>query len=123
MGKKQVAVSLRKPPPTDPDAFVANGEAPVSPLPRTAEGPAVVTRTGERREITVYLPTDLARQLSVRCLELDRDVSNVVAEALAGALANEQEIAVKAPPDVWDRARAVIADLRARFPLLRMAMA
>jgi hypothetical protein len=82
----------------------------------------VETRKGERREVTVYLPTELARQLSLRCLELDRDVSNVVAEALAGALANQEEVVVKAPPDVWDRARAIVADLRARVPLLRMVM-
>jgi len=123
MGKKQVAVSLRKPPPTDPDAFVANGEGPVpvtvaAAPSRTAEGPVVATRTGERREVTIYLPTELARQLSLRCLELDRDVSNVVTEALQGALAKEEPtVAVTTTPDVWERARAIVTELRNRLPL------
>ena len=123
MGKKQVAVSLRKPPPSDPDAFVTGGEkaeverpAPVAP--RVVEGPSVTTRAGERRELTVYLPPELARKLSVRCLELDRDVSNVVAEALVEALeAPEPQPAESAPFDIaWARARVVLAELRARLP-------
>jgi hypothetical protein len=123
MGKKQVAVSLRKPPPADPDAFVAAAQKTESaPAARSqvAEGAVVSTRAGERREVTVYLPPDLARRLSVRCLELDRDVSNVVAEALAEALAAEGPAAK--PSDVWARARALLADLRARLPAaLRLA--
>jgi hypothetical protein len=96
MGKKQVAVSLRKPPPASldghgfaapgPDAFVGAAEPArqaVPATPRATEGPSVATRVGERRELTVYLPLELTRRLSVRCLELDRDVSNVVADALA----------------------------------------
>lgn len=123
MGKKQVAVSLRKPPPSDPDAFVAGAEkservAPVAP--RVAEGPSVATRAGERRELTVYLPPELARKLSVRCLELDRDVSNVVAEALAEALAGPETVrAEKGPFDAawaWERARTLLAEVRARLP-------
>src|ERR1700733_2511168 len=93
MAKKQVNVSLRKPPPADPDAFVAGADNPgVSLAPRcehASEGPTVVTRAGERREVTVYLPGALARQLSVRCVELDRDVSSLVADALVKALQAE----------------------------------
>jgi hypothetical protein len=125
MGKKQVAVSLRKPPPADPDAFVADA-ANLNPAPlpprashAAAEGPTMTTRAGERREVTVYLPTDLARRLSVRCMELDRDVSNVVAEALTSSLTTEGAEAAPSAPradgDVWRRARAVIEELRARF--------
>jgi hypothetical protein len=125
MGKKQVAVSLRKPPPSDPDAFVTGGEKteaerPAPAAPRVAEGPSVATRAGERRELTVYLPPELARKLSVRCLELDRDVSNVVAEALVEALAApEPQSMESAPLDLtWARARAraLLAEIRARFP-------
>jgi hypothetical protein len=124
MGKKQVAVSLRKPPSADPDAFVAGGVDLTGAAPRcehAAEGPTVVTRVGERREVTVYLPTPLARELSVRCMELDRDVSSIVAEALVKTLSIEPEtpVALPAPAafDPWSRARALVAELRARLPL------
>jgi hypothetical protein len=133
MGKKQVAVSLRKPPPADPDAFVAGGgdaQTSASAEQRAAEGPNVVTRVGERRELTVYLPVALARQLSVRCVELDRDVSSLVAESLVKTLAVEETAPAAAaataallsgpPPSVfdrWARARALVSQFRARLPL------
>ena len=123
MGKKQVAVSLRKPPPADPDAFVAGSADPAasSRCEHAAEGPTVVTRVGERREVTVYLPTALARELSVRCVELDRDVSSLVAEALVKSLSMAPALPAALPPpvmfDPWSRARALVADLRARLPL------
>ncbi len=126
MGKKQVAVSLRKPPPADPDAFVAgSADAGASTRSENAtEGPTLVTRVGERREVTVYLPTALARELSVRCVELDRDVSSLVAEALVKSLALEPMMpaapALPPPPpvfDPWSRARALVAEFRARLPL------
>ncbi len=125
MGKKQVAVSLRKPPPADPDAFVSGGAdvASASVCEHAAEGPTVVTRVGERREVTVYLPTALARELSVRCVELDRDVSSLVAEALVKTLSLEVEVApppALPPPamfDPWSRARSLVAGFRARLPL------
>ncbi len=125
MGKKQVDVSLRKPPPADPDAFVASADkqaaASIARCEHASEGPTVVTRVGERREVTVYLPTALARQLSVRCVELDRDVSHVVAEAIAKTLSVEEAppMALNAAPfaDRWARARGVLAQVRARLPL------
>jgi hypothetical protein len=137
MGKKQVAVSLRKPPPADPDAFVAGGadtNLAASRCEHAADGPTVVTRIGERREITVYLPTTLARELSVRCVELDRDMSSVVAEALVKSLALEAPLPVAlpapAPPalpapsvfDRWSRAGELVTQLKTRLPLsLRFA--
>jgi hypothetical protein len=129
MGKKQVAVSLRKPPPADPDAFVAGTEArPASTqIEHVTEGPTVVTRIGERREMTVYLPMPLARQLSVRCVELDRDVSSVVTEAVVKMLAIEEplpeppapELPAPPPPSFggWLKSRGLVAQLRARLPL------
>jgi hypothetical protein len=119
MGKKQVAVSLRKPPPADPDAFVAGAEkterpAPVAP--RVAEGPSVATRAGERRELTIYLQPELARKLSVRCLELDRDVSNVVSEAIATSLEGPEPVTVEPSPieALASRARTLLGELRSR---------
>jgi hypothetical protein len=124
MAKKQVDVSLRKPPPADPDGFVAGaGKQAAESITRcehASEGPTVVTRVGERREVTVYLPTALARQLSVRCVELDRDVSHVVAEALIRTLPVEEapSLALGAlTTDRWSRAREVFAQVRARLPL------
>jgi hypothetical protein len=119
MGKKQVAVSLRKPPPVDTNAFVAAGEGgvpSVSPM-QANDGPPVSTRHGDRRELTIYLPVELARKLSVRCLELDRDLSNVVAEAVAKALAETRpEAVVTASESAWGRVRSVFTDLRSRLP-------
>jgi hypothetical protein len=121
MGKKQVAVSLRKPPPVDPNAFVAGGAEAAAPAPaplHAVEGPVLPTRAGERRELTIYLPQDLARELSIHCMELDRDVSNVVSEALAKALLakDAEPVAVTVPEDRWTRVRSILGDLRARLP-------
>ncbi|XXX75538.1 hypothetical protein WMF30_48600 [Sorangium sp. So ce134] len=145
MAKKQVAVSLRKPPsPEKVDAFVAGGEggkpahdavksrpadkrahddkpaeakqearapeapaqeaqpsaeAPAAPPPQasaapepqplatTSEPPAgppvLVGNDGRaRRAVTVYLPDPLADRLLLHCIEHDRDVSNLVGEAV-----------------------------------------
>ncbi|WP_437315830.1 hypothetical protein [Sorangium sp. So ce385] len=150
MAKKQVAVSLRKPPsPEKVDAFVAGGEggapahdavksrpaadrrahddktaeakqerapearapeaqpsaepppsvattppppqasaaAEPQPLATTSEPPAappvLVGNDGRsRRAVTVYLPDPLADRLLLHCIEHDRDVSNLVGEAV-----------------------------------------
>ncbi len=107
MAKKQVAVTLRKPPQGDVDAFInAGATAPVasSDAQRTpnaraighalAAVPAVAVTTPKLdevvtsgdgrafREMTVYLPNELARRLSMHCMESDRDVSRVMAEVL-----------------------------------------
>jgi hypothetical protein len=127
MGKKQVAVSLRKPPPpADFDRFVNRAEPsrpnndaePAGPPARAAAAPVVATRIGERREVTIYLPQELARALSVRCVELDRDMSNVIAEAVRRSLdaSSDEPVAVAVPADRWERARALIAEIRTRIP-------
>ncbi|WP_437674113.1 hypothetical protein [Sorangium sp. So ce131] len=146
MGKKQVAVSLRKPPsPEKVDAFVAGGNdekpaaggvkpkavaevrahdekpagaalgqapaaqpeaaqaesaqpeaapaaaasaaVPPQPLATTSEPPAVlppiVGADGRsRRAVTIYLPDPLADRLLLHCIEHDRDMSNLVGEAV-----------------------------------------
>jgi hypothetical protein len=123
MGKKQVAVSLRKPPPTDPDAFVVGPEAsrPASNDTRAfrvADAPTVATRVGERRELTIYLPQELARQLSVRCTELDRDISNLIAEAVSKSLEVDEPVAtVTVPEGRWTGVRSLLSELRARLPI------
>ena len=125
MGKKQVAVSLRKPPPADQNAFVAGATstavteaaAPPAGLQTALDAPTVQTKTGERREMTIYLPQDLARKLSIRCVELDRDVSNLVAEALAKALDVEQPVAVVVPADRWTKVRGIVNELRGLLPV------
>jgi hypothetical protein len=111
MGKKRVAVSLRKPPsPEKADAFVtgapASAEAPVAPAPvacdalaapdASASAPVVVEVTASAatpstmlddegrtlHAVTVWLPADVAERLTVHCLRADRDASKVIAEAL-----------------------------------------
>jgi hypothetical protein len=98
MAKKQVGVSLRKPPPpADLDAFVASGPQSdvrdLAPSPAPAREMVVATSNGRQlREVTVYLPVDLARRLSLACVETDKDVSNYIASKL------EEELAPKAMP-------------------------
>ena len=127
MGKKQVAVSLRKPPPpADFDRFVNRAEPsrpnndadPAVTSTSAADAPVVATRIGERREVTIYLPQDLARALSVRCVELDRDMSNVIAEAVRRSLdaSSEEPVAVAVPADRWERATSLLAELKTRIP-------
>ena len=116
MGKKQVAVSLRKPPPSDLDEFVAaTASLPIAPRRFGEEGPVVDGRTGQKRELTVYIPVELARRLALRCAELDRDVSNFVADALSKALGSEDPSTVPLPLDGWSRVRALFAAARARL--------
>jgi len=93
---------LRKPPPADPDAFVAAGPGPA---PRSAalaevKDEELVVRPDGRafRELTVLLPTDLARRLSVRCMESDRDVSNYLGDLLRGELDGAPPQAPPPPP-------------------------
>jgi hypothetical protein len=87
MPKKPVAVSLRKPQPSaDIDAFVTGQNTPPlagAPTPaRAAQSPVVQHGPREYRELTLYLPSDIARQLSFYCMDRNCDVNGVVAEAV-----------------------------------------
>ena len=92
MPKKQVAVSLRKPPqPANIDAFVAGEASAPAPAPASARAPKAtitspdpVVKHGAReyREMTLYLPAEVARELSFFCIDHKRDVNTVVAEAV-----------------------------------------
>ena len=136
MAKKQVAVSLRKPPsPESIDAFVSGDEPPAAVAaapkrarraPAKAERSADVTPVPESvtpvpesavvavearasapaepvapvvapeptvvggvplRPVTVYLAPELAERLTIHCIQHDRDLSNVIGEALTNHLA------------------------------------
>ena len=103
MAKKQVAVSLRKPPsPEKLDAFVAANPTPASGVQVAAppedsapaapgvapalEPPAAALLIGADgsalRPVTVYLPHTLAERLTLHCIEHDRDMSNVIGAML-----------------------------------------
>ena len=87
MPKKPVAVSLRKPQaPADIEAFVSgtNSAPPVRAI-AAANGDSQPVVHGEReyREMTLYLPTDVARKLSFYCMDMNCDMNRVVAEAVA----------------------------------------
>ena len=108
MAKKQVPVSLRKPP--TPEATSLS--KPIA---------DVATLAGERRELTVLLPIDVARQLAVRCLELDRDASAFVAEAVANALSSappaaRDVVTVTISGNAWARVRSRITELTTWLP-------
>ena len=93
MPKKSVAVSLRKPQaPVDIEAFVEGQTAaavvPAAPA-NPVQGSAELQHGGRSyREITLHLPTEIARELSFHCMERSRDVNQFVAEAVSKHLAN-----------------------------------
>lgn len=139
MAKKQVAVSLRKPPsPEKLDAFVAVAEptppssgsrpvgreplegtkgvdppgqtvvddiddvTPVTPEIAAAPTPAppLVDAEGRTlRAVTVHLHQALAERLTLHCIENDRDMSNVVGDALESHLSRRLNAGSWAPPE------------------------
>ena len=126
MARKQVAVTLRKPPPAAVDRFVGDAAQAVEPSNPTSEikqaageGPVVTTRKGDRRELTIYLPTELAQKLSAHCIDLDRDVSNIVSEILAKALERGASQTVTVPETRWTRLKPLLESLRGRVLGLR----
>jgi hypothetical protein len=44
----------------------------------------------ELRRTTIYLPTDLARQLAVYCAERDSEMSDVIAAAVRGWISRDR---------------------------------
>jgi hypothetical protein len=81
MSKKPVAVTLRKPQaPVDLDGFVAGESARA---PRPIETAAEVPHGARNfREMTLYLPTEVARELSFYCMDRNCDLNRVVADAV-----------------------------------------
>ena len=86
MPKKQVAVSLRKPQPANIDAFVSGENTaatePVAKAAITSPDPLVKHGSREYREMTLYLPAEVAKDLAFFCIDQKRDVNTVVAEAV-----------------------------------------
>ncbi len=111
MARKNVTVSLRKPPPAE-SLSLASDEMPMGLAPEGAPRASwIAPRTphfwGEQvagneghllHECTLHLDVELARKLAVRCIEEDRNPNRFVADAVAMALGREREpvgIAVK----------------------------
>jgi hypothetical protein len=117
MAKKTVGVSLRKPPPpADLEQFVRH-DSDVRELARHQTDAMVMSPSGrELRELTVYLPPELARKLALYCHEQDRDTSKVLAEILDGHL--DQAPAPMPMPETpqWQQVVKNLTNLvRARF--------
>jgi hypothetical protein len=121
MSKKRVAVTLRKPQtPAELESFVG-GQAdalPVSAAHETASDAAAVVQHGARqyRELTLYLPTEVVRELSLYCMDRNCDVSRVVAEAVRKYVAAAASERVANPPSSgWSGTlEAVVDHLRGR---------
>lgn len=92
------AIQVRKPPPLDQAEAFVRGDVQTSepssvqvpersaaqPSKPSRDRKAVLERIGGRkvRRMTVYLPVDLATRLAVTCAKQDRDLSDVIAEAV-----------------------------------------
>lgn len=90
MSKKRVAVTLRKPHTSaDIESFVSStpGDAPTpltaAPTPKASLAEAAFEHDARSyRELTLYLPNELARKLTLYCMEHDVDVNALVAAAV-----------------------------------------
>ena len=160
MAKKQVAVTLRKPPPpVSADGFVVGKggaeaagaappvppavvaapppavfaapppavfaapppavfAAPVAETPRVAPSGAVADEVIARpdgrsyREVTLYLPADLARKLTLHCMETNRDVSHVLADLVTKHLAEPSAPEASRLRAALDWGREIVSLLR-----------
>jgi len=119
MAKKHVSVSLRKPPPVETATFSAAvataRDADPSELALRGDTIVVSPRGRELRELTIYLPPELARQLALHCMDNDRDTSKVLAEMIErhlqpGAPADAPEV-----PDWRKLVGAGVALLKTRL--------
>jgi hypothetical protein len=129
MGKKQVAVTLRKPPQVDTDAFVSSAaETSAALITNGATDPArranvdeIITRPDGKsfREMTIYLPAELARRLSLHCMEKDRDVSNIMAEMVKENLDGPPPPEPPPPPPLSLQAKIVEMGREKVMSLLR----
>jgi hypothetical protein len=122
MPKKQVAVSLRKPQPANIDAFVSGentappAPAPVAKAAITSPDPLLKHGSREYREMTLYLPAEVAKDLAFFCIDHKRDVNTVVADAVTqlvdpqAARAKPVEVltpAPAAPAPLWRKLLAL----------------
>jgi len=103
MARKNVTVSLRKPPPAESLSLVSD-EMPTALAPEAVEKASwIAPRSphfwGEQmaggagrsfQECTLHLEPELARKLAMRCIEEDRNPSKFVADAIGSALGRER---------------------------------
>jgi hypothetical protein len=118
MSKKQVAVTLRKPQ-ASAEAFVAGDAAPPAPL-QAAASPAAnqvldaasVVQHGARdyREMTLYLPTEVARALSFYCMDRNCDLNRVVADAVSRHVTPASESSANVPTTTWRGAVEILIE-------------
>jgi hypothetical protein len=114
MPKKQVAVSLRKPPPAvDPDAFVKAEETTQAVAKPRAQAldPIVTHGSREYREMTLYIPASIARDLSFFCMDQNRDVNGVVSEAVSKFVLPESSVPQPVMPQAPPALHVQIAEL------------
>ncbi|MDI3285024.1 hypothetical protein [Polyangium sp. 15x6] len=81
-----VAVEARASAPAEPAAAPAEPAAQPAPAPAPLPEPTIVGGV-PLRAVTIYLAPELAERLTVHCIQHDRDVSNVIGEALTNHLA------------------------------------
>ncbi|MDI1482302.1 hypothetical protein [Polyangium sp. y55x31] len=80
-----VAVEARATAPAEP-APAEPAAAPAAPAPAPLPEPTIVGGV-PLRAVTIYLAPELADRLTIHCIQHDRDVSNVIGEALTNHLA------------------------------------
>ena len=100
MSQRKPAIAIRRPPeaphPVDVERFVSGGTPSNLQQPKhldaqtsgTPPGPGIVKRQDGRlrRRMTVYLPPELAKALSIHCATEGLELSHVVTEAVASLL-------------------------------------
>jgi hypothetical protein len=83
-----VTAGATPPAPATPPAAPAPATSPVTATPSTARGLHVRKDGRVRRRITAYLPPELAQHLALNAVATGREVSDVVAAALAAYLSS-----------------------------------
>jgi hypothetical protein len=89
---RKPTIAPRKPPRVDErDKFVASDGRPGAQAPKRSGARSPILRADGRelKKMHIYLAATTAKQLAVFCAEVDRDMSNVVEEAVAKFLAAE----------------------------------
>jgi hypothetical protein len=124
MPKKPVAVSLRKPQaPADVDSFVGGASAP-PPARAAAKNPiesGADVRHGARdyREMTFYLPTEVARELSFHCVDRNCDANRVVSDAVSKHLRHAESEPVVGTIEGWGgRLDLLVGQVRGKLSML-----
>ncbi len=87
---KKPTIAPRKPPQSDErDKFVASEGRPIAQAPKRSGARAPIVRADGRelKKLHVYMAVKTAKQLAMFCAEAERDLSNVVEEAVSKFLA------------------------------------